>query len=34
MEETVLVKDTKKEAFELGMKIIASNNTPFNSEFK
>ena len=33
MNVTVLVRDTKKEAFELAMKIIALTNKPFDKDF-
>jgi hypothetical protein len=30
----VLVRNTKKEAFELGLKVIALDEVPFNKEFR
>jgi hypothetical protein len=34
MNVEVLIRNTTKEAFELGLKLIALDNVPFNGQFK
>ena len=34
MNEIVIVRNREKDAFALGMKIIANDNKPYNEEFK